>query len=257
MGTNDWQTISPTYTTTSSGVWTRPSVDLSGYAGQSVKVGFLFSAVDVNDGFGNQPETSAGWYIDEVRLLHDFALLLLDSPVVLTQNTACVSLGIAAGSPPSSVSFTLEAPAGHLGNLSLNTSGCWSGTLTPQSGNHWLVTLQNSCPHALTGVQNIGSICYTAISPKSAFVPLAVSNLAVTNQDASLPIGHASGSRTVVIANESLLEPWLDSTQKRMVTTFGKANTGYVIHQSTNATEARPWQPAWTNLIHFTSRPVG
>jgi hypothetical protein len=77
-------------------------------------------------------ETAAGWYVDDVRLLHDYVLLLLDSPVVRTQNTACVSLGIAATSPVSNVNYTLQAPAGHLANLSLNTEGCWTGSITPQ-----------------------------------------------------------------------------------------------------------------------------
>ncbi|MBI4326999.1 MAG: choice-of-anchor J domain-containing protein [Chloroflexi bacterium] len=57
IGTNTWQTISPTYTGTSSGAWTRPSLDLSAFAGQTVQIAFRFQA-----GYGNySDDISTGW----------------------------------------------------------------------------------------------------------------------------------------------------------------------------------------------------
>ena len=40
IGTNAWQTLSPDYTTDSSGLWTRASLDLSAYAGKTVQIAF-------------------------------------------------------------------------------------------------------------------------------------------------------------------------------------------------------------------------
>jgi len=58
VGTNNWQTISPNnYSSSSSGVWSQPSIDISAYGGQSVQVAFHFHS-------GNY--TAAGWYIDQV-----------------------------------------------------------------------------------------------------------------------------------------------------------------------------------------------
>jgi len=71
-----WEDLSPQYSATSSGIWTRPSLDLTAYAGQTVRIGFYFES--------HTHTVSSGWYVDEVTLLHDFAQLLLDSPVVRT-----------------------------------------------------------------------------------------------------------------------------------------------------------------------------
>jgi hypothetical protein len=54
-----WETISEEpYAGTGSGVWTRPSLDLTPYAGQTVQLAFRFTS--------NGSSFSTGWYIDEV-----------------------------------------------------------------------------------------------------------------------------------------------------------------------------------------------
>ena len=63
-GTNGvWQEVSPRYIG-NSGVWTRPSVDLSAYAGQTVQLAFYL--LDVPQSFDYQ---NPGWYVDDVALL--------------------------------------------------------------------------------------------------------------------------------------------------------------------------------------------
>src|SRR3989475_206724 len=121
-GTNDWKAISARYVNDSGGVWSRPSFDLSSYAGLNVQLAFYFESLDV---FGNSGlvDVAPGWYIDEVRLTHDFAVLLLDSPIVRAQDNFCVSLGMAESAPASTLSFTLQAPAGNLSNVRLNGEG--------------------------------------------------------------------------------------------------------------------------------------
>jgi Immune inhibitor A-like, MAM domain len=60
----DWQQISPTYlNATSSGVWSRPSIDLTPFAGQSVQFAFHFTSG--GSCCGNAP----GWYIDDVAVV--------------------------------------------------------------------------------------------------------------------------------------------------------------------------------------------
>jgi hypothetical protein len=60
-----WQQISPTYiyddTATSGGVWSRPSIDLSAYAGQSVQIAFHFAGLCCGNGLG--------WYVDDVAVV--------------------------------------------------------------------------------------------------------------------------------------------------------------------------------------------
>ena len=62
----DWETISASYTSTGSNVWTRPSIDLTLYAGSTVQIAFLFqSRTDV---FG-RARVSTGWYLDDVAVI--------------------------------------------------------------------------------------------------------------------------------------------------------------------------------------------
>ncbi len=64
-----WQQISPSYTyddtdtATSGGVWSRPSIDLSAYAGQSVQIAFHFAGLCCGNGLG--------WYVDDVAVVTD------------------------------------------------------------------------------------------------------------------------------------------------------------------------------------------
>jgi hypothetical protein len=59
-GTNAWVDLSPHYSGTASGVWTRPVVDLKAYAGKAVQLAFRIVA----DGSVND-----GWDIDEVSVI--------------------------------------------------------------------------------------------------------------------------------------------------------------------------------------------
>jgi hypothetical protein len=59
-GTNDWTTVSPTYTGSSGGLWWPVSLDLTPYAGQAIQVAFHFHSAH---------NTDVGWYVDDVSLV--------------------------------------------------------------------------------------------------------------------------------------------------------------------------------------------
>jgi len=68
FGSTNWQAITATNlsaggTTSTSGVWSRPSIDLRAFAGQNVQIGFSFFSG--GNGYGND----LGWYIDDVALV--------------------------------------------------------------------------------------------------------------------------------------------------------------------------------------------
>jgi hypothetical protein len=240
VGTNAWVQISPKYMG-NGGAWTQPFLDLRPYGGKRVRLAFHFHSANT---------VSSGWYVDDIRLVHDFAALLLDSPIVRAQDNFCVSLGIAASSPASTVRFTLQAPAGNLTNVTLSGEGCWTNaTITPQTDSEWLVTLQNSCTTSPMGVKTVGSLCFTASSRQSAFVPVTINDLVVNNLDASIPVADAFGSRAVVIANEPLLEALVGTNNQRIVTVFGKPATEYEIQHVIALGGVPTWSPGWTNTV--------
>ena len=68
-GTNNWQKISSTYEgVTSGGVWSRPSLDLSPYAGKNVQIAFHFTC-------GCCTGNNLGWYVDDVAVVTNASVL--------------------------------------------------------------------------------------------------------------------------------------------------------------------------------------
>jgi len=65
-GGDTWETISPVYERSSSGVWTYVSLDLSAYAGASVQIAFDLHTRDTAS-FGTNP--GPGWYIDRTAIV--------------------------------------------------------------------------------------------------------------------------------------------------------------------------------------------
>ncbi|MBM3287962.1 MAG: hypothetical protein FJY88_11525, partial [Candidatus Eisenbacteria bacterium] len=61
-----WQQLSGTYTSVSSGVWTRPSLELTAYAGQRIQVAFYFYSHNYG---GGGEDVSSGWYVDDIELV--------------------------------------------------------------------------------------------------------------------------------------------------------------------------------------------
>ena len=247
-GTNDWVTVSPVYSGSGGGVWSQPpAISLTNYAGQTVQISFWFQAKGVICCAYN--DTDPGWYIDDMRLIYDFALLL-GSTITRTQEVTCVSLTTFASAPAQSLSFTLAAPCGQLTNLTLDTGNRFtSANITPGTNCEWNISLQTSPTNTLFANEVVGSICFTAVSTHSAFVPLTLKNIVVTNLDNSLPVTFGFGNRAVVIANEPLLEAWLGSSQQRMLTTYGKANTAYQIRYASNLQTPLPWTLGLTNVV--------
>lgn len=62
-----WHAISDRFTSSSSGVWSPHSIDLSAYSDSTVQIGFFFHSVDCC--FGD--DRGSGWYIDSVAVLPD------------------------------------------------------------------------------------------------------------------------------------------------------------------------------------------
>jgi hypothetical protein len=68
-GSTNWQTLSATNKSIGSsansggGIWSRPTYDLTSYAGQDVQIAFHFTSG--GNGFGSDP----GWFIDDVSVL--------------------------------------------------------------------------------------------------------------------------------------------------------------------------------------------
>ena len=56
-----WEDLSELYINSSDGIWTQTYLDLSAYAGMSVRVAFFFHSDSSSD------TVSTGWYIDDLQ----------------------------------------------------------------------------------------------------------------------------------------------------------------------------------------------
>jgi len=178
------------------------------------------------------------------------ANLTLQSTVVRTQEVACLPLQVFFGSPVTFLSFRVSVPPGLLSAPSLTLGTQFTNqTTTPTGPSEWLITMESSSTNGVIGNQTIGSICFTAISTQSAFAPISLNQLTATNLNGFAPATRIFGGRAVIIANQSLLEATLATDAARMLTLFGKSNTDYAIHYSTNLNAAIPWFPGWTNTL--------
>lgn len=174
----------------------------------------------------------------------------LGSAIVRTQQLACLPLQFSVGSPARSVAFTVQAPAGHFVNPVLQTGSRFTdATVTVGADAQWLIRLQTSSSNPLVGEEFVGSLYFTVISTNSAFVPITVADLVVTNNDGLLPSAAAFGNRVVVIADRPLLEATLGPNAQRVLTLYGKANTAFRISDTSDPALPLPWTPTLTNLV--------
>jgi hypothetical protein len=215
-----------------------------------VQLGFYLETHSAYDVFGRYiSSVGAGWYVDDIRLTHDFALLA-GSGIVQTQQQFCIPLTSFASVPATSLSFTLSVPAGYLQDIALDIGSRFAAaTMTQIDPNTWRIVAQPDAVNPLKGHEALGSICFKAIAPHSAFVPVTLSELRVNNQDGSVPPTDAFSGRAVVIAGEPLLEATHTEKHERLVKLFGQPGTDYQLEYTFDLAEPRAWTPERTNTI--------
>jgi hypothetical protein len=174
--------------------------------------------------------------------------LSLGSAVVRTQEVAHLALNLVSGSQAYWISFTVTAPTNLLNNASLTAIPQFTNaTVIPGPGSQWFVTMQTDPANGVGGVANIGLLSFNAVATRSAFVPVSINNLVITNQS-GVPGATGNGGRVVIVADQSLLEASMDGDQ-RILTIYGKADTTYEIDYSSNLAAPPPWLPGWTNVV--------
>ena len=84
VGTSNWVALSGGYSGNSDGYWSRASLDLSAYAGQTVQLGLYFESHGYDDVWGHHWNTSSGWYVDDLTIeTGPLPVFALPSPTLL------------------------------------------------------------------------------------------------------------------------------------------------------------------------------
>ncbi len=179
------------------------------------------------------------------------------STVVQTGQSACAPVNLLTTVALTNLSFTLAFPTDRFTNwiVSATNPVVANGTAQVLDPSHTLFSFTTRSGETLQGPTEAGTICFSALTGSSAFIPLVVTNVAGTKADGS-PAGNASGEpgRVVVVGPEPLLEAWLATNQQPMLTIYGNPGTTYEVDYSTNLSNAN-WQSAsqvvMTNSFQF------
>jgi RHS repeat-associated protein len=177
------------------------------------------------------------------------------STVMQTGTTSSVPVNLITSVGLTNLSFTLAYPTNRFANWSLTGSNSAIGNASAinASSSQTFFSVSTKSGQTLQGPALVGAINFSALPGPSAFVPLALTNLAGTQSDSS-SVGNAFGQagRVVVIGAQPLMEAWIDTNAVRMLRVYGNPGSSYQIASSTNLATTN-WQEAWrvplTNLF--------
>jgi hypothetical protein len=168
----------------------------------------------------------------------------IGSIVVQAGQSTCVPLNLVASVGLTNLNFTLSYPGGLLTNWNVTPSNSVITSAAAQTtdASHTQFSFGVQSGQVLKGITLLGSICLDTLPGASAFVPLAVCNMAAVGPNNS-PVTNFIGQsgRIVVIGPQSLLEASLDTNSSRILTLYGNPSVSYELLSTPNLTG--PWLP--------------
>jgi len=139
-GQSSWVQLSPTYIdSTSGGVWTNVSLDLSAYAGQTVFIAFHFTSGGIY--------TAPGWYVDDLSLAVPPQLIVPTNQIINAGDELIASL-MASNSLLPNAQYTFKLLSGPAGVSLTNGVVTWQ-TSSNQPASTFTITVaasDNSVP---------------------------------------------------------------------------------------------------------------
>jgi len=123
-----WENVGTAAAHTSS--WSQQNIDLTAYAGTTVRLGFYHTAVN-NSGYGTGTDVDNGWFIDDIVIEattatnHPPSLPLFSNVSVNENDTLIIPLTATDPNLADTLFFTVTAPE----FISLTDNGDWTGEL--------------------------------------------------------------------------------------------------------------------------------
>ena len=175
-------------------------------------------------------------------------LLGLGSTNVLVGGTGSVPVTLQSSLPLTSISAVMQLPVANLTNFTLQAVSpeILSTLLQPLGSNRYSINLTLDPALSPGNNRTLAQFGFLA-SPQlhSTFVPLIVSQVSGLQPDGSpAPKPGGANGRVVIIAQESLLDAWISSNSKRMLTLYGNPGASYELDYKTNLL-AGNWQFGW------------
>ena len=188
----------------------------------------------------------------------------LGDAVVQTGQSTCVPLNLYSSGVLTNVAFTLVSPSNRFANWSITTTNPMLASATAQAidPSQTAFGLASQSGATLKGTNLVAWICFNALTNRSAFVSVAVTNITTLNSN-GVPAATTFGdtSQVVVIGREPLLQAGVANPQARTFILYGNPGATYSLQYRTNFTTS-VWTEfrrlAVTNLVtQVSSLPNG
>ena len=163
---------------------------------------------------------------------------------VLVGQEGQVPLTVYSSGGVTEIESRLHIRPGHLTQVQLGPVGdtvCWATVVGDGTNGDYQLRVATCAGKRLVGTEQIGLLSFGALTNRSAFVPLGLSEVRAVRADGQvLSSVLARDGRVVVIGQERLLEAWLATNQQRMVSLYGQPGASYQITWTNRLV-------AWTN----------
>jgi hypothetical protein len=173
----------------------------------------------------------------------DMVQLKVDSTVVGMGQTSTANVTVSSTSPATNLSFTLDAPAGWVANLSVQSLFPQNVAVTqnPPGAAHSVITVQTTDGSTLPNGQPLVQLSITAVANQTtAATMLYASAITTSLADGQTPLVPNAASSLIFVGSSSLLQLQVISGQPSL-TLYGQPGN-YQIQSTTDLTSGN-----WTN----------
>ena len=193
-------------------------------------------------------------------VVNDYVELSVGRAILRTNQTGSVPINLMSSLPENMISTigltnlqaVLYTPQDRLGDLALTDLApeVANATLQPQGPNTWQMQFSTAPGQVLHSTQQLAQLNFLALSNRSAFVPILVSDitdLQINGLSIWRTIGDLGG-RAVVVGNEPLVEALALTNGLPNVLLYGVPGVSYEILYSPICS-GTGWQPEWGGTV--------
>jgi hypothetical protein len=171
--------------------------------------------------------------------------------VVALGNTGVSTVTVAASTPLTSLSFTLNAPSNRVSNVTVTSliPGIATVTQTPAGAAHSTVTITALSGQVISGTQPVAQISFLATANLiSAFSVASVTPVSVNAANGQpVPKGFGGNAQLVLVGNEPLEAPMTLTNGTPCLILYGPAGNTFQVQSSTNPMVPGTWTPYITS----------
>ncbi len=184
--------------------------------------------------------------------------LTLGSLVVSLSQPGGSAVSFASSCPVTSLSFTLDAPAGWAGNLTVQSAIPQSVVVSQYTpgATHSLVTIQTVDGSVLPAGQPVARVSFAAAGlMSSTFGWVNTSGVSALQTDGQpVPVAAGGASELVFVGLDSLVEARVGSNGMRNLVLYGPYGSSYMVESTTSLNAPKAWHDEYSITMNGLSQ---